>query len=79
MRLIADDEQGRDLSRALVPYSGPTNGRQQEVAALDAKRIGPHRTDRSRMPEKTHKASCRVAAPLFFWVARLASNSAGGK
>src|SRR5260370_42401030 len=39
----------------------------------------PHRTDRSRMPEKTHKESCRAAASLFFWAERLASNSAGGK
>jgi hypothetical protein len=64
-------------ARLILAY--PTNGRQQEVASFDAKRIGPHRTDRSRMPEKTHKERCRAAASLFFWVARLASNSAGGK
>ena len=78
MRLIADDEQGRDLGRALVPIPG-ADQREAAPRFSCARSQDQHRTDRSRMPEKTHTESCRAAASLFFWVARLASNSAGGK
>ena len=76
MRLIADDEQGRDLGRALLAMLGAD----QREAVLRAKLGGnpsPYRTDRSRMPKKTHRASCRAAAS-FCCAARLDSNSAGG-
>jgi hypothetical protein len=53
VRLIADDEQGRDLGRALVPISGADR---REVA---------RRLSLARMPKKTHKQSCRAAALLY--------------
>ena len=76
MILLEEYLRSSQIGRALLAMLGAD----QREAVLRAKLGGnpsPYRTDRSRMPKKTHRASCRAAAS-FCCAARLDSNSAGG-